>query len=297
MEAQSIANSRHEVVSVVLLVFVTSAWGTTFLLVKHVTQTMSVMGFLAMRFWIASGVLLVLRPRSLLRIAPHTLRHGSLLGLALAGGYVFQTIGLRYTSAALSGFLTGLTVVLTPMLAWPLLRHRPTGSTIAAVAVAVLGLGVLSLNRLNFGLGEALSIIGALGFALQIVGLGAWSTGEDVYALALLQLIMVALCCTIGTAPHFGLLPTSELAWFGVVATAVVATALAFVVQTWAQSYISPTRTAIIFTLEPIIAGLTAWLGGEHLSAGTIAGGTMVIIAMLIDEVGYRFSGRLRRLS
>jgi drug/metabolite transporter (DMT)-like permease len=290
-------HTRREFFGLVLLVMVTAAWGSTFLLVKDVTKSMSVMSFLALRFWIASGVLLLLPPRCLTRVSRSTLVHGSLLGLALAGGYIMQTLGLRYTSAALSGFLTGLCVVMTPLLAWPILHHRSQPSTMVAVGIATVGLGVLSFNGIAFGAGAALSIACAVCYALQIVGLGAWSNGEDIYALALFQLLTVAICCTIGTAPHGLVVPHGDLAWFGVISTAVIATSVAFVVQAWAQSFISPTRAAIIFTLEPVFAGLVAWLGGEHLSAAVVAGGALVVFAMVIGERGLNHSRTARRLS
>jgi len=297
MNMQVRVHTRREILGLVLLVFVTAAWGSTFLLVKNVTRTMPVMGFLALRFWIASSVLVLLRPRSLFRISSRTLMHGGVLGLALSGGYIFQTLGLRYTSAALSGFLTGLCVIITPILAWPMLHHRASISTIVAVIVATLGLGVLSITGISFGLGEGYSIFGAICYALQIVGLGAWSEGEDIYALAFFQLLTVSVVCTLGSAPHFSIIAHGALAWFGVTSTAVIATSLAFVVQAWAQSYISPTRAAIVFTLEPVFAGLVAWFGGEHLSGPVISGGALIVGAMLIAELGLRYHIRLGRLT
>jgi len=297
MNMQMRGHARHEILGLVLLVFVTAAWGSTFLLVKNVTRTMSITGFLALRFWVASFVLLLLRPRSLARLSRRTLVHGALLGLVLSGGYLFQTVGLRYTSAALSGFLTGLCVIITPILAWPMLHHRASPSTVAALIVATLGLGVLSMTGIRFGSGEIYSILGAICYALQIVGLGAWSEGEDIYALALIQLLTVSVVCTLGSAPHFAILAHGALAWFGVISTAVVATSLAFVVQAWAQSYISPTRAAIIFTLEPVFAGLVAWFGGEHLSGAVIAGGVLIVGAMLIAELGLRYQFQLWRIT
>ncbi|HVA99792.1 MAG TPA: DMT family transporter [Acidimicrobiales bacterium] len=297
MNMQVRVHTRREILGLVLLVFVTAAWGSTFLLVKNVTRTMPVMGFLALRFWIASFVLVLLRPRSLLRISSRTLMHGAVLGLALSGGYIFQTLGLRYTSAALSGFLTGLCVIITPIIAWPMLHHRASTSTIVAVIVATLGLGVLSMTGISFGLGEGYSIFGAICYALQIVGLGAWSEGEEIYALAFFQLLTVSVVCTLGSAPHFSIIAHGALAWFGVISTAVIATSLAFVVQAWAQSYISPTRAAIVFTLEPVFAGLVAWFGGEHLSGPVISGGALIVGAMLIAELGLRYHIRLGRLT
>ena len=292
MRAQAIAPTPRDRVGLVLLVVVTAAWGSTFLLVKDVTRSMPTMSFLAWRFWIASAVLVIVRPKCLLRISRATLIRGSMLGLVLAGGYILQTLGLRYTSAALSGFLTGLCVVMTPVLAWPILGLRAQPATVVAVVVAIVGVGVISLNGIAFGLGEALSVACAACYALQIVGLGAWSSGEDIYALALFQLITVAICCTIGSALGGIEAPHGGLAWFAVLSTAVVATSIAFVVQAWAQSFISPTRAAIIFTLEPVFAAFVAWLGGEHLSKEVIIGGALVVMAMVISEHGL---GRPRR--
>ena len=297
MNMQVRVHTRREVLGLVLLVFVTAAWGSTFLLVKDVTRTMPVMGFLALRFWIATFVLCLLRPRSLSKFSSRTLKHGTVLGIALSGGYIFQTLGLRYTSAALSAFLTGLCVIITPLLAWPILRHRASTSTVAAIIISTVGLGVLSMTGISFGLGAAYSILGAICYALQIVGLGAWSEGEDIYALAFFQLLTVSIVSTLGSAPHFLIIAHGGLAWFGVIATAVVATSLAFVVQAWAQSYISPTRAAIIFTLEPVFAGLVAWFGGEHLSAPVIAGGVLIVGAMLVAELGLRYHLRIGRLT
>jgi drug/metabolite transporter (DMT)-like permease len=276
----------RESVAILLLVLVTAAWGSTFILVKQVTEEMSVMSFLALRFWIASATLLLLRPRALLNLNRRTLWRGLALGAALSGGYVLQTLGLRYTSAALSGFLTGLCVVMTPLLAWPLLGHRSPPATNIAVVLAAAGLGALSLRGITFGLGEWLSLGCALCYALQIVGLGAWSEGEDAITLALLQLASVAVVCTVGSLPRPISLPQDTFQWFGVLSTSILATSLAFVVQAWAQTFISPTRAAIIFTLEPVFAGLVAWLGGEHLSVGVVLGGVLVVVAMLIAEWG-----------
>jgi drug/metabolite transporter (DMT)-like permease len=269
---------------------VTAGWGSSFLLVKDVVAQMPAMRFLAYRFWLAALILVALRPGLVRALSTKSVTRGVALGLCLAGGYVFQTIGLQHTSAAVSGFITGLSVIFTPLLAWPLLRQRCSMSTLGAVAVATFGLAFMSLRGVTFGYGELLTLLCAVFYAFQIVGLGAWSADEDPYALTVVQLLTVAVCCTLGAIPSgFGLPPT-RLAWFGVVATAVVATAVAFLIQAWAQSFISPTRAAIVFTLEPAFAGLVAFLGGERFGWPVLAGGLLVLTAMFLSEVGPRMS-------
>ena len=275
---------------VALLMLITAGWGSSFLLVKDVVAQMPAMRFLSFRFVLAALILVALRPNVFRSLSRKSAARAVALGLCLAGGYMFQTIGLQHTSAAISGFITGLTVVFTPLFAWPLLRQRFSGSTLVAVAVATGGLALMSLRGVSFGLGEVLTLLGALFYTFQIVGLGAWSADEDPYTLAVIQLLTVAVCCTIGAAPSGFALPHTELAWFGIVATAVVATAVAFIVQAWAQSFISPTRAAIIFTLEPAFAGLVAYLGGERFGWPVFVGGLLVLASMFLVETGPRAS-------
>jgi drug/metabolite transporter (DMT)-like permease len=282
--------------AVVLLVVVTAGWGSTFLLVKDVIAEMPAMRFLALRFCLAALALIALRPRALLRIPFALLAKGVVLGTCLAGGYVLQTLGLEHTSAAVSGFITGLSVVFTPLLAWPILGHRFSPTTIAAVVVATGGLAVMSLRGASFGTGEVLTLCCAIFYALQIVGLGAWARTGDLYFLTVVQLVTVAAICTVAAAPSGLALPPGALAWFGVTATAILATAVAFAVQSWAQSLISPTRAAIVFTLEPAFAALVAYLGGEALGWSVLVGGVLVVVAMFLTEVQPQ-SARRRKIA
>lgn len=271
--------------ALVLLLVATAAWGATFVVVKDAVAHMQVLGFLAWRFLIAGGLLAIVRPASLLRLGRRGWAQGVLLGLALAAGYVLQTYGLRHTQAAVSGFLTGLQVVFTPLLVWLLLRQKPGTRVWAATALATAGLAVISLRGFSFGLGEALTVASAAAFALQIVGLGYWAAVAGSYGLATVQLLTVAVCCLVADVPQGIQMPTSSGTWAAVVFTAVVATAFAFVVQSWAQAQISTARAAIVFTLEPVFAALAAACAGEQLGLPLLAGGALVIAAMLVVEV------------
>ena len=289
--------SDPKALAFVLLLAATAAWGATFVIVKGATAHNSVLGFLAWRFLVAGGLLAVVKPRSLQRLGRRGWAQGVVLGLTLAGGYVLQTFGLRYTSAAISGFLTGLQVVFTPLLAWLFFRHRPAARALVATLLAVGGLAVMSLHGLSFGLGALLTVAAALLFAGQIVGLGFWSSAQDAYGLATVQLLTVAACCWLATLPHGPRLPAGLSDWGAIVVTAVVATAIAFVVQSWAQSQLSTTGAAVVFTMEPVFAALAAWIVGERLGWPVIVGGGLVVVAMLVVEVaaGKRLTWPSRR--
>jgi drug/metabolite transporter (DMT)-like permease len=134
-------------------------------------------------------------------------------------------------------------------------------------------------------------------FAGQIVGLGFWSSAQDAYGLATVQLLTVAACCWTATLPHGPRAPARLSDWGAIVVTAVVATAIAFVVQSWAQSQLSTTRTAVVLTMEPVFAALVAWSVGEKLGWSVVAGGGLVVVAMLVCEAagGKRLAWRARR--
>jgi drug/metabolite transporter (DMT)-like permease len=286
----------RKVLAALLLLAVTVVWGSTFVVVQDAVAHFSVMSFLTWRFAAAGGLLAVLRPRALVRLGARGWARGAMLGAALAGGYVLQTFGLRYTSAAESGFLTGLQVVATPLLAWALFHQRPASRAVVATLVAAAGLGVMSLRSLSFGTGEALTLASAIMFAMQIVGLSRWSTRRDAYGLATVQLLTVAICCT-ATSLGQGLeVPSTADVWGAVLLTAVAATAIAFVVQTWAQSQLSSTRTALVLTMEPVFAALTAWVVGQPVGTAVLAGGGLVVAAMLlVDALPARPAGAMAR--
>lgn len=278
--------ARSETLPISLLVAVTAVWGTTFVIVKSAVSHMAVMDFLAWRFGGAVLVLFLLSPRRACSISRRGVFRGVLLGLALGGGYVAQTFGLQHTSAAISGFITGMLVVFTPLVSFVLLRRRVTASAWLATAVAASGLAVISLTRLGFGEGELLTLLCAFCFALQVVGLGEWSEDHDPYALCVVQLATAALLCVVAAAPTTLAPPPSASVWAAVTVTAVLATAVAFLVQTWAQARVPPYRAAIVLTMEPVFAGLSAEIAGEHLTWRVLLGGAMVLGAMYLSGLG-----------
>ena len=257
------------------------------MVVKDAVEKMPVTDFLTWRFGLAGLVMLLLRPRSVARLGAVGRRNGVLVGLALGSGYLLQTLGLQHTSAAVSGFITGMFVVLTPIGAAVLLRKPPGRTAWVAVVLATVGLGLLSLHGLSVGTGELLTLGCAAAFALHIVGLGEWAGRHDSFGLAVVQLLTTALMCAVVAVPGGLAVPPDASVWGALALTALAATALAFVVQTWAQAHLAPTRAAVIMTMEPVFSGVFAVLvAGEVLGLRTLAGAALVLGAMLLTEVG-----------
>jgi drug/metabolite transporter (DMT)-like permease len=267
----------------VALVGVTAVWGYTFLVVQDATARMPVMDFLAWRFLVATVVMIALRPTCLRNVTRLELLRGVGLGAILGLGYIAQTYGLRYTSAAISGFITGMFVVLTPVMSWILLRRKTSRNTWLVVALATVGLALLSLNGWLVGIGELLTLGCAVFYAIHIVLLGEWSSQYDPYAFALLQIGAVAVISLIAATPGGIVVPPDPGVWGVIGITGVVATAVAFFVQTWAQSLVSATRAAVVMTMEPVFAGLFAVvIGGSQLTPRTLGGAACILAAMFI---------------
>ena len=285
---------NHHTLATAALVGVTAVWGGTFVVVQDSVEQMPVLPFLFWRFALAAAVLALLRPRAVLDLDPVARGHGVLLGLMLGTGYMAQTFGLLHTSATVSGFITGMFVVFTPLIGWLALRQPITPPVWAAVGLATVGLGLISLNGFAIGFGELLTLVCAASFAAHIVGLGHWSTSSRAYGLTVLQLGVVALICLVASPLQGGLvLPPSGGVWAAIVFLALAATALAFLAQAWAQTHMSAPRAAIVLTLEPVFAGIFGvTLGGDTLTARILAGGACIVTAMYVVELGPRYYAR-----
>jgi drug/metabolite transporter (DMT)-like permease len=282
--------------AIVALVGVTVIWGWSFTIVKQAIESIPVLDFLSLQFVIAVLILIILRPTCLKKFTLGDLKHGVPLGAILSLAYIVQTLGLRTTPAAVSGFITGMSVILTPVVAWLLLRDRISLKTWLSVVLATIGLALLSLHGWSLGSGELLIFGCAVLFALYIVVLGKWSAKHDSYNLAVVQLGTVAIICLIAASPGGIKMPPDIHVWVAVGIIAILATALAYLVQTWAQSLISSTHAAVIMTMEPVFAGVFAVaLGHEQLTLRFIGGAACVLVAMFVIRLktGFRKSHRI----
>jgi drug/metabolite transporter (DMT)-like permease len=280
---------RTSLLATAVLLAITACWGSTFFLIHDLLDRVPAVDFLAVRFSIAAVLLLVVAPRAVLRLSPTARRQAAVLGCVYGVAQILQTTGLAHTPASVSGFITGMYVVATPLFAAVLLHHRITATTWAAVALAFGGLAVLTLDSLSIGYGEALTFVAAMLYALHIVGLGAWSSARDALGMSILQVAMVAAICLVASAPHGIVLPDNGRDWLAVVYMAVFPAALALLGQTWAQAHLSATRTAIVMSMEPVFAAFFAvLLGGESVTARMLVGGAFVLTAMLLVELSPR---------
>ena len=256
------------------LLAIAACWGSTFFLIKDLLDRVPTLDFLALRFTVASLTLLVVAPKALGRLSPQVRKHAVVLGALYGVAQILQTAGLAHTPASISGFVTGLYVVFTPLIAAAILGTRIPPITWVAVLLATVGLGVLALNGFSIGYGELITLASAVLYALHIVGLGAWSTAQDAVGMTILQIIVIATLCTVATAPDGIVLPDRTSDWMSVLYMAIVVGALGLLGQTWAQAHLPPTRTAIIMSMEPVFASFFAvWLGGEHLTGRLLLGG------------------------
>jgi drug/metabolite transporter (DMT)-like permease len=272
-----------------VLLGITACWGSTFFLIHDLLDRVPAVDFLAVRFSIAAVLLLVVAPRAVLRLSPTARRQAAVLGGLYGVAQILQTAGLAHTPASVSGFITGMYVVATPLFAAVLLHSRITRLTWVAVLLAFAGLAVLTLDRFSVGYGEALTFVAAMLYALHIVGLGAWSNARDALGMSILQVVMVAVICLVVSAPHGIVLPDNGRDWLAVVYMAVFPAALALLGQTWAQAHLPATRTAIVMSMEPVFAAFFAvLLGGESLTVRMVTGGLLVLVAMLVVEIGPR---------
>lgn len=273
------------------LVSVTAIWGSTFFLIKDLVARMPVADFLAVRFLIAALAMAALFHRPLLRLSRREWWQGSALGAIYGIAQLLQTSGLEHTSASISGFVTGMYVVFTPLLGTVLLRQRLPSVTWIAVLLSVGGLGLLALHGLSVGYGVWLTLASAALYGLHIVGLGTWSRPGSAFALSTVQMMVIAAICLLATAPSGPSLPPDLGAWAAVVYMALAAGAGAMLVQTWAQAHLSPTRAAIVMTLEPVFAaGFAVSFGHDALTWRMLAGGALVLAAMYLVELAPRSS-------
>lgn len=266
------------------LLSVSASWGFAFVIMKDAIERQSVNNFLLSRFALAVLVMIVIRPQCVKFFNKDLLIRGSAAGLFLGAGYILQTLGLARTGAAITGFITGLYVVFTPLIAAVVLKVRITVVTWGSVGLATIGLALLSLNGWSIGFGELLVLGSALGFGAHIIALGKWSTGRDAYAMTVVQLAVCALLSAIASVFEGGYQPPPDNGvWATVIFTAVVCTAAAFLIQTWSQAHMSTTKVAVILTMEVVFAAFFAIaFGGETLTLQKAVGGALVVIAMFV---------------
>lgn len=274
-------NGDKKALFALILLAVSAIWGGAFVVMKDALARLDVNSFLAWRFLIATLLLIALRPKVLFQINRKFLLKGVLVGTFLGSGYIFQSFGLTLTSVAKTGFITGLYVVLTPVLGAIFLKKKFASIQWLSVLLATAGLLLLSFKGLHIGLGEFLVFLSAIVFAAHIIALGEWSSGMDTYALTVVQLGTCALITTVAGLKSGLHAPPDSGVWWAILFCAVFATAVAFIFQTWAQSFMAATTVAVILTMEVVFAAIFGVaIAHESLTTKTAIGGLMVVVAM-----------------
>jgi drug/metabolite transporter (DMT)-like permease len=265
------------------LVAVTAVWGVTFVQVKDALELYPLFAFLAVRFAIAT---LTLAPFAAPRIRGVGWRAGVALGLLLALGYALQTAGLERTTVSSTGFVTGLYVVFTPLFAYALFRIRVGRSVLVGVALSLVGLGLLTGVGVGDPLGDLLVLAGSAAYSLQIALMERYARRYDPVAFTFVEMLAACVGFTaIAVALGQVELPSGWVVWGALLVTGVFASALAFLVQTWAQRQMSAARTALAFALEPVWTALFGfWLAGDRLGAVGWTGAALIMVAIVVAE-------------
>ena len=267
---------------------IAAVWGLTFVMVQDAIELLPTMAFLGYRFLPAALLVAFVFRRQLRALTPAGWRAGAVMGAFLTAGYVFQTLGLEQTSASNAGFITGLMVVLTPLLAAIFFRERMSGVTWTAAGVSAVGLYLLTGTAGELDLrGDGLVLLCAFAFAAHILFTAQAVRDHDVGALLVVQLAVCGLVC-IAIAAAAGQLeaPEGSTVWSALIVTSLVASALGFFVQTYAQRHAPPERTALILASEPAFAGFFGWLlANETLSAVSLAGAALILAAIVTVEL------------
>jgi drug/metabolite transporter (DMT)-like permease len=268
------------------LVLVTAVWGVTFVQIKDALELYPIFAFLAVRFAIAVATLAVPGARRLRSLGPRGAVAGLALGTLLAAGYGLQTAGLERTTVSAAGFVTGMYVVLTPIFGLILFRIRPAGRVWLAVGLAVAGLTMLSGVSAGSPVGDLLVLAAAALYALQIALMERYAPRYDPLAFTTAQMAAAFLgFAVVAIAAGQIELPRGATVWAALVVTGVFASALAFLVQAWAQQRTSATQTALVFSLEPVFAGIFGFaLAGDRLGAIGWAGCAVILSGIAVAE-------------
>ena len=273
------------------LLLATAAWGSTFVVTKSSLTELAPASFLLWRFGIAALVLILVSVRRTLALSPSDVRRGVVLGVFLGVGFLLQTTGLQDTSAGLSGFLTGSSVVMVPIVASAVFAVPVSPSGWVAVGLSGVGLVLLTGGPGAFvTTGALLTLAGAVGFAGHITALSQWATPANALGVTTVSVTVAAILCGVAAGASGDLsAPPSAPAWAAVLYVAVVATCVGLAVQAWAQGALSAVTAAVIMTMEPVFAALLAvGLGGESLAPMAWVGGLVVVTAMGVAELGAR---------
>lgn len=271
------------------LLMVALVWGLTFVTVKNAIADMAPFTFIAIRFAMAFVFMAIICIKKLLKVNRREVLLSGFAGVFLFIGYSFQTLGLQYTTASNAGFITGLSVVLVPIIVSISNRRMPSPLALLGAVLAAVGLGFMTLNEgYSYNYGDILVLGCAICFALHIVFIARFASEVDASVMTTIQIGTVAVLSVFAALVFESSVPirfTTDV-WIGLLTTAIPATALAFFIQTWSQRFTTPMHTAIILSTEPVFSGIFGFLLlNEVLGSRALFGAALVLTGMILSEV------------
>lgn len=274
------------------LLFVTIGWGASFMLTKNALSHLETYNFLSIRFFIAFTFSFIIFRKQMLKIDKKTLKYGIIIGIILFASYAFQTVGLNYTTVSKSAFITGFNVVLVPIFSTLLMKSKLEFRAYISVGIAFVGLALLTLNHSINGIniGDFYTLLCAVIVAVYIILCGKYTTMVDSIAFAVVQIGTV---CVLSVITSFLIekptIKTDMKSWISIIVLAILCTSIAFVIQMVAQKFTSATHTALIYTGEPVFAGIFGYLFcQEFLGAKGIIGAILIVFGMLVSELDFK---------
>lgn len=279
------------------LIVTTFIWGTSFVVMKDTLQTVPTMFLLALRFSGAAILLFLFSLRELKKIDKGYLCGGMVMGVMLFVAYVFQTYGLVYTTPGKNAFLTAVYCVIVPFLYWLLVKKKPDRFNVAAAVLAIVGIGLISLKGdFSLALGDGLTLVGGLFFALHIIVIAGVSGHRSPLLLTMIQFATAAVLSWIGMFMFEGApQPISTEAALKIVYLCVMCTAVCFLLQTVGQKYTPPSQSAVILTFESVFGTIISVLFGEQMTARLIFGFIFMFVAVLVSETKLSFLHRKKQ--
>jgi drug/metabolite transporter (DMT)-like permease len=258
-----------------------AVWGGSFVLMKDAIVQQDVYSFLSTRFILAALLMIAYRPTVFRGLTFKFIKQGVLAGILLGGGFIFQTFGLANTTDSNTGFITGMYLVFTPLISLIILKRKVLLVQWFAVAIAMIGLVLISYNGISIGTGEILVLISAFIYGAHFVALGEWSDGKNTYALTLIQIMTIAAMSTVFAFINGFQMPPNASVWQAILFTAVFATFIGFLVQTKAQSVMSATAASVLLAMEtPFALFFGLFFNNDPLTLRIIVGGSLVMTAM-----------------
>jgi drug/metabolite transporter (DMT)-like permease len=283
---------RRQLKADLALLFVTLGWGASFMLTKNALAHLETYNFLAIRFFIAFAISAIIFRKQMLKIEKKTLKYGIILGIILFASYAFQTVGLAYTTVSKSAFITGFNVVLVPFFSAMLLKNKLDLRSYLSVGMAFVGLAFLTLNQsiTNINIGDLYTFICAIITAAYIILVGKYTVKVESISFAIIQIgtvcVLSLITSLITETPR---LTTNKIGWISIIILSVVCTSGAFIIQMVAQKFTSPTHTALIYTGEPVFAGIFGYIFiHEVLGLKGIIGAFLILSGMLISEIDFK---------